>query len=102
MPLKEGTFQIVVCQDVIGHFRDAWKLVREAIRVLGSQGRIIVTATRTSFMSRMISLYSRVWLGVYVRSYKVGELEKIFEVSGAKPVSSEVIGNTIVKFQATR
>ncbi len=102
LPFKEGLFQVVVSQDTIGHFRDPGRLASEMVRMCAPGGLMIVTGSRTTLMSRMVSLYSRACLGVYARSYGLKRLEKIFEMSGAKPISSDVIGNSIVILRATR
>lgn len=101
LPFKEGVFQAVTCQDVIGHFRDPAPLVREVLRVCGASGLVLLTATKSSLFHSLVSLYSRIWLRVFVRSYTSKELEKIFEVSGASTVAKKVVGDSILKLLVT-
>lgn len=100
LPFKNASFQVVVCQDVIGHFGNGEDLVKELVRSSASKGLIIATATKTTLTSRLISLYSRCRLGVYVSSHSLEDLEKIFEFSGARTLSNEVIRNSVVKILA--
>jgi ubiquinone/menaquinone biosynthesis C-methylase UbiE len=102
LPMKDSRFDLVVSQDVIGHFRDdPGRMAEELARTCNPGGLIITTAARTTLTSRMVSIYSRLSLGVYVRSYTAGELEKILEVSGARVLAREVIRGSVLKLLAT-
>ncbi len=97
LPMRSSSFDAVTSQDVIGHFRDPADVVTELLRVCTPTGLIILTAPKSSLFSHLVSLYSRVRLGVYIRSYSEDELEKIFEVSGGSVLSIEVVDNSILK-----
>lgn len=101
LPIKANSFEVVVSQDMLGHFRRPGEPVAEMVRVCQAGGRLLVTTSERSLFSRLIELYSRIWLGVYVRSYSQNEVEKIFEASGARCLTKESIGSSVVKILAT-
>jgi ubiquinone/menaquinone biosynthesis C-methylase UbiE len=101
LPIKSESFEIVVSQDMLGHFRRPSQPVDEMVRVCRPGGRLLATTSRRSLFSRLVELYSRIWLGVYVRSYSQDEVEKIFEASGARCLTKESIGSSVVKILAT-
>ena len=101
LPFRDRNFTWVVSQDAIVHFSDPRALAREMSRVCKGGGRIIVTATRRTLFSRLASIYARINLRVYLRSYTLRELEKIYEVSGAHTISSETIGSSLILLLAT-
>jgi hypothetical protein len=49
----------------------------------------------------LTSLYSRLFFGFPLRSYRLDELEKIFEFSGADVIETEVIGGSMLKVVGT-
>jgi ubiquinone/menaquinone biosynthesis C-methylase UbiE len=101
LPFRDRGFTSVLSQDTIVHFRGPEALAREMVRVCARGGRIIVTATKTTVFSRLMYLYARIHLRVYLRSFTLRELEKIYEVSGAHPISGETLGSSIILLLAT-
>lgn len=101
LPFRDRSFTWVVSQDAIVHFAAPESLASEMLRVCKGGGRIIVTATRRTLFSRLASLYARINLRVFLRSYTLRELEKIYEVSGAHMISSETIGSSLILLLAT-
>jgi len=101
LPFNDSSFELITSQDVIGHFKDPRRLVREALRVCTPGGMVIVTAARKTLVNRLVSLYSRLRLGVFVRPYEERELEKIFEFSGGHVVSTETVRGSVVKILVT-
>jgi ubiquinone/menaquinone biosynthesis C-methylase UbiE len=101
LPLRDRSFTSIVSQDTIVHFKDPMSLTREMVRTCARGGRIIVTASKTTIFSRLVSLYARLQLRVFLRSFSLKELEKIFEFSGAHSISSETIGSSVILLLAT-
>jgi len=101
LPFGDSSFQVVTCQDVIGHLPDAGTMASEIIRCCAPKGRIIITANAKSLASRIISLYVLARTGLRLRSYRPDELQKIFEVSGGEVLSSGLIRGSLVKLIAS-
>ena len=101
LPFRDRSFSSVISQDAIVHFKDPEALTREMVRTCARGGRIITTATKTTIFSRLMSVYARIHLRVYLRSFSLRELEKIYEVSGAHPISGETLGSSIILLLAT-
>jgi ubiquinone/menaquinone biosynthesis C-methylase UbiE len=101
LPFRDRSFTSVISQDTIVHFKDPMTLSREMVRACARGGRIIVTASKATLFSRLVSFYAKLHLRVYLRSFSLKELEKIFEFSGAHPISSETIGSSVILLLAT-
>lgn len=101
LPIRDTSFEVVVCQDVIGHLDDPRTVVAEMKRVCTDRGLMILTASRRRWNSSLTSLYSRIFFGFPLRSYRLDELEKIFEFSGADVIETEVIGGSMLKVMGT-
>jgi len=101
LPFRDSSFQVVTCQDVVGHLTDPGMMASEIVRCCAPQGRIIVTANARTLASRIVSLYIVARTGLRVRSYRPDELQKIFEVSGGQVLSSELIRGSLVKLTAS-
>jgi ubiquinone/menaquinone biosynthesis C-methylase UbiE len=101
LPFRDRSFTSVISQDTIVHFKDPMSMTREMVRTCARGGRIIITGSKTTFFSRLVSYYARLHLRVYLRSFSLKELEKIFEFSGAHSISSETIGSSVILLLAT-
>ncbi len=101
LPIKSSEFEVVVCQDVMGHFSEVEEPLLELARVCKSNGLMAITVPKKGIISRLTSLYCRFYLGVYTRTFGREELEKIFENAGVHIISTEVIGGSMFKVIAT-
>lgn len=101
LPFRDSSFKVVTCQDVVGHLPDPGMMASEIVRCCAPQGRIIVTANARTLASRIVSLYIGARTGLRVRSYRPDELQKIFEVSGGRVLSSELLRGSLVKLVAS-
>ncbi len=46
LPFKDGTFDVVICSEVLEHIADHRRAVRESIRILKPGGRLVVSIPR--------------------------------------------------------
>ena len=83
LPFEDGSFDSVLCSDVIAHVKRPWELMREMVRVLKPGGRLVVT---TPFIY---------WLAHYPHEYyhpsRFG-LEDMVRSAGAEVVHLEAYG----------
>jgi len=101
LPFKNASFQVITCQDVVGHLSNPERMVSEIVRCCAPAGRIIATANAKTVASRIVSVYVLARTGLRVRSYRPDELQKIFEFCGARVLSNEVIKGSLVKLVAS-
>ena len=109
IPFDDGTFDVVLCSEVIEHLDSPSHLLREAFRVLVDSGILILTTpniarirNRKSFFFRGISpnicppgeynpFSSHEW--VHFREYTLEEIKKLLTVSSFEVIESKYMIN---------
>ena len=86
LPYADGSFDVVVCSEVLEHLPDGAAAVRELVRVLKPGGDLVVTVPRF-FPERICWVLSAAYHhepGGHIRIYKKGELMSLLEEAGAR------------------
>lgn len=84
LPFKDGTFDAVVCSEVLEHIPDSRKAVRELVRVLKPGGELVVSVPRY-LPERICWALSEAYHnepGGHIRIYKKKELQALLETTG--------------------
>lgn len=92
LPFPNEYFDIIVCQEIIEHIENPWKLLRDASRVLKKDGLIIVsTPNILSLQSRLIFLFNGhfKWFtpdcfGYHINPLPIWEIKLIAQKIGLK------------------
>lgn len=79
IPIKTKTFDTVLCTEVIEHVRDYKKLVRDMLRVVKKQGRIVIT-TPNAATNRSGEKYG------HFKEFRIEELKKMFKTKNTRIV----------------
>lgn len=59
IPFPDKTFDVIICQEIIEHIENPWKMIREAKRLLKEDGIIVITTPNTlSIQSRIMFLFT--------------------------------------------
>ncbi len=89
-PIKfeSGSFDFVVCFQVIEHIKDDVSFVREVARVLRPGGKFIVSTPNAP-----MSLTRNPW---HIREYQASELYNLLSISFSKIIQNGVVGNDVV------
>jgi len=85
LPFADGTFDVVLCSEVLEHITDGKAAVREIVRILKPGGDLVVSVPRY-LPERICWLLSRPYHeepGGHVRIYKHEELRRLLEDAGA-------------------
>lgn len=86
LPFRDGTFDAVICSEVLEHIPDSGKAVEELVRVLKSGGPLAVSVPRY-FPERICWALSADYhreKGGHIRIYRRRELMNILERAGTK------------------
>ena len=86
LPYADGSFDVVVCSEVLEHLPDGAAAVRELVRVLKPGGDLVVSVPRF-FPERVCWVLSAAYHhepGGHIRIYKKGELMSLLEEAGAR------------------
>ena len=86
LPYVDGSFDIVVCSEVLEHLPDGKAAVAELVRVLKPGGDLVVTVPRF-FPERVCWALSRAYYhepGGHIRIYKKSELLRLLEDAGTR------------------
>jgi SAM-dependent methyltransferase len=86
LPYADGSFDVVVCSEVLEHLPDSAAAVRELVRVLKPGGDLVVTVPRF-FPERVCWVLSAAYhheAGGHIRIYKKGELLSLLEEAGTR------------------
>jgi SAM-dependent methyltransferase len=84
LPFGDGSFDVVVCSEVLEHIEDNRAAVRELVRVLKPGGDLVVTVPRF-WPERICWALSRAYHhepGGHIRIYRKQELMKLLEYAG--------------------
>ena len=82
---ESGSFDFVVCFQVIEHIKDDMQFVREVARVLRPDGKFIVSTPNAP-----MSLTRNPW---HVREYTAEELQNLLSISFSSVMINGVVGN---------
>ena len=82
---ESGSFDFVVCFQVIEHIKDDMQFVREVARVLRPGGKFIVSTPNAP-----MSLTRNPW---HVREYTAEELQNLLSISFSSVMINGVVGN---------
>ena len=86
LPFADGSFDVVICSEVLEHIEDNQNAVAELVRVLKPGGDLVVTVPRF-LPERVCWAISRAYHrepGGHIRIYKKGELMSLLEAAGAR------------------
>jgi SAM-dependent methyltransferase len=86
LPFADGSFDVVICSEVLEHIKDNRTAVAELVRVLKPGGDLVVTVPRF-LPERVCWAISRAYHrepGGHIRIYKKGELMSLLEAAGAR------------------
>jgi len=86
LPFADGSFDVVICSEVLEHIKDNRTAVAELVRVLKPGGDLVVTVPRFG-PERVCWAISRAYHrepGGHIRIYKKGELMSLLEAAGAR------------------
>ena len=86
LPYADGSFDVVVCSEVLEHLPDGKAAVAELVRVLKPGGDLVVTVPRF-FPERVCWALSRAYHhepGGHIRIFKKGELLRLLEEAGTR------------------
>jgi SAM-dependent methyltransferase len=86
LPYANGSFDVVVCSEVLEHLPDGAAAVGELVRVLKPGGDLVVTVPRF-FPERVCWVLSAAYhheAGGHIRIYKKGELMSLLEEAGTR------------------
>lgn len=86
LPFDPATFDCVICSEVLEHIPDHEKAIRELVRVLKPDGKLVVSVPRY-FSEKICWLISTAYHsneGGHIRIYKKKELHKILKEHGFK------------------
>jgi ubiquinone/menaquinone biosynthesis C-methylase UbiE len=91
LPFRDGTFDIVMHQGLLEHFReqDASNLIKENVRVLKRGGVLLVDVPQRwhvyTIMKHVLIAFNA-WFAGWEREFSIGELRKIFSTYSLIPV----------------
>lgn len=86
LPFSDGSFDMVVCSEVLEHIEDNRAAVRELVRVLKPGGDLVVTVPRF-WPERICWAISRAYHdepGGHIRIYRKTELMALLEAAGVR------------------
>jgi 2-polyprenyl-3-methyl-5-hydroxy-6-metoxy-1,4-benzoquinol methylase len=86
LPFADGSFDIVICSEVLEHIEDNRSAVRELVRVLKPGGDLVVTVPRF-WPERICWAISRAYHnepGGHIRIYRKTELMALLEAAGVQ------------------
>lgn len=99
LPFQENTFDVIVCQEVIEHIENPWKLLRDSKKLMKNNGILIVTTPNIlSVQSRLMFLISGYfkWFTPADFDYHINPISKweLFNISSKIGLSlSTIKGN---------
>jgi SAM-dependent methyltransferase len=86
LPFADGSFDVVICSEVLEHIEDNQTAVAELVRVLKPGGDLVVTVPRF-LPERICWAISRAYHqepGGHIRIYKKSELQGLLEAAGVR------------------
>ena len=86
LPFADGSFDVVICSEVLEHIVDNRTAVAELVRVLKPGGDLVVTVPRF-WPERICWAISRAYHrepGGHIRIYRKGELMSLLEAAGVR------------------
>jgi SAM-dependent methyltransferase len=86
LPFTDGSFDVVICSEVLEHIKNDQAAVAELVRVLKPEGDLIVTVPRF-LPERICWAISQAYHqepGGHIRIYKKTELQNLLEASGVR------------------
>jgi SAM-dependent methyltransferase len=86
LPFSDGSFDVVICSEVLEHIEDNRAAVRELVRVLKQGGDLVVTVPRF-WPERICWALSRAYHhepGGHIRIYRKQEMMKLLESAGVQ------------------
>ena len=86
LPFSDGSFDVVICSEVLEHIEDNQTAVAELVRVLKPGGDLVVTVPRF-LPERICWTISRAYHqepGGHIRIYKNTELQNLLEEAGVR------------------
>lgn len=101
LPFPNDSFNVVLCQEIIEHIENPWKLLRDARRILKNDGLVIIsTPNILSLQSRLMFLFKGYFkwfspdcLTYHINPLPVWEIELIAQKVGLKLESIQGSGD---------
>lgn len=89
LPFGDKTFDLVICTETLEHVSNPQKSLLEMKRVLGKNGRAIISMDSGSLLFRIIwfiwtKTRGRVWQGAHLHEFNTKNLENLIRQSGFK------------------
>ena len=96
LPFDNNFFDVIMSSNAFHHFSDRVKTLKEAYRVLTSNGKVyILDMTANNSFMRMIDRLSRKFEKARVKLYSTREFQALFEKAGFHYVASRPILSAI-------
>lgn len=87
LPFKTGEFDLIICYETIEHITKPLKALKEMKRVLGKNGKLILTMDSGSLLFRIVWYFwentkGKVWKGAHLHPFHHEELEDLIKKAG--------------------
>ena len=100
LPFKAGTFDLIICTEVLEHVKNPGRVLLEIKRVLKKDGRVVVEMDSGNFLFRAAwywwtNLRKGVWKDAHIHVFNTKKLEKTILKSGFKIKKKKVFNITM-------
>lgn len=100
MPFRAGSFDLVICTEVLEHVKEPEAVLKEIKRVLKKNGKAIIEMDSGNFLFRAAwywwtNIRHGVWRDSHIHLFNANKLEKLIKKSGLKIKQKKIFNFTM-------